>query len=709
MSTPTREIALNTNVAALPGVGPSRAAAFARLGIRSVADLIRHVPARYEHELAEETIAAAGDALGPTHGATANLAVTGEIASVRVAGFGKRTRLEATIEDGTGTARLTWFNAPYLRNRIHPGLALRVRGKAQRHGDYMQFTNPKWSALDGPPGDADQTPPADRWRPVYPATESLTPAVIERAIEHVLDAALAQIEDHLSEAYREQVAMPRLADAYRMVHRPADESEPPVGRRRLAFDELLLLQLGVMLKRAHRRDTMTAIPLKHNDAIDRHIVDRFPWPLTAAQRQVVTEIASDLQQTVPMNRMLQGDVGSGKTAVALYGMLMAVASGHQACLMAPTEILAEQHFRSITGMLHGGRVRIELLTGSMPAAQRREIEAALEGGDVDIVVGTHALLTESIRFRSLALAVTDEQHRFGVEQRASLRGKAGEPTAMPHVLVMTATPIPRTLSLTVFGDLDLSTIKAMPPGRQPIVTRVVPAIEASNVYDYVRTRLDRGEQAYVVVPAIEESATGLKDVHSHAEALAQGAFRECAVATMHGRLDRAERDRVMTAFRDGATQVLVATTVIEVGVDVPNASVMVIEHADRFGLAQLHQLRGRVGRGERKSLCVLIADPVTEDGQARLDASESTTHGFIISEKDLEIPRPGELFGARQSGLAPFLVADLPRDLELLRMARRDAIAWIERDPRLAAPENALLRRRLLKAHGEALGLGDVG
>ncbi|MHC4992210.1 MAG: ATP-dependent DNA helicase RecG, partial [Planctomycetota bacterium] len=530
----------------------------------------------------------------------------------------------------------------------------------------------------------------------------------EQAVEAVLDEALRQLPDHLHDDYRRERALPELAEAYRMMHRPADADEPAQGRRRLAFDELLLLQLGVMLKRRHRRLTLKAPALKHSNAIDAHIVARFPFALTESQRAVIDEIAGDLQDATPMNRLLQGDVGAGKTVVALYGMLMAVASGHQAALMAPTELLAEQHGVSITRMLTGARVTIETLTGSMTAAQRVAILERLEEGAIDILIGTHALLTQTVQFKSLALSVIDEQHRFGVHQRATLRTKGTDDRSVPHTLVMTATPIPRTLSLTVFGDLDVSTIRGLPPGRKPVRTEVRDLGAAEEVYPEVARRLADGEQAYIVVPVIDESDLGLKDVHSHLEWLETGPLHGLRLAAMHGRLNRAEREQVMDRFRAGDVDALVATTVIEVGVDVPNASIMVIEHAERFGLAQLHQLRGRIGRSTRASRCIMLAETSTKESEARLDAVAGSGDGFVIAEKDLEIRGPGELFGARQSGIAPFRVVELPRDLELLQMARRDARDWIAENPTLAGDRDALLKQRLLKAHGKALGLGDV-
>ncbi len=703
-------ITLTTNIADVPGVGARRANAFRKIGIRGVADLLLHMPMRYERQIGAGTIAEASDAIGPAHKSDALVSLTGEVASAR-APLTRRKPFEATLFDGSGTIKLSWFNSPWMRGKLHPGARIRVIGKMQRHGDYLQMINPIWEVIKETKHveTSNRKHESDgRLIPVYHATDSRPSAVIHDAVETILDPATSQLADHLSDDYRRKNSLPSLAAAYRIVHRPVDEDEIKLGRRRLAFDELLLLELGVMMKRFHRHDLLHAPPLKHTRKIAEHIEARIPFKLTDSQRDVVEEITKDLQDKRPMNRLLQGDVGAGKTVVALYAMLLAVASKQQAALMAPTELLAEQHFASITSILRGGRVSIELLTGSLKPAQKKAIVKRLEAGEIDIVIGTHALLTEHVNFQSLAVAVIDEQHRFGVHQRARLRSKSSDRDSSPHILVMTATPIPRTLSLTIFGDLDISTIKGMPPGRKPIATRQLPQSRAIEVYEYLRKRLEAGEQAYIVLPVIDESASGLKDIESHMKWLSDGPLHGKKLAAMHGRLDRDERETIIQRFRKGQVDALVATTVIEVGVDVPNATMMVIEHADRFGLAQLHQLRGRVGRSDKKSLCVLIADPATDEGKARVEAIVATNDGFQIAEKDLEIRGPGELFGARQAGMAPFRVAELPADLKLLQWARRDAEKWIKANPSLAGERDALLRKRLLKAHGEALGLGDV-
>ena len=703
MSSP-EDISANLPLTSIPGIGDRIASLFHHLGIHRAGDLMRHLPLRYEHELAEHTLMDARQAV--EEGEQGLLSARGFVAAVRRQ-RGRSARIEATIEDETGTARLVWFNAGWVANKLLPGLEIMVTGKGSLYQGHLQFSNPRFTLM----ADEDTATPerAAAMRPIYPGSEELASPRIERAVRHVLEPICAQIEDSLPDAYREERNLIPLGQAYKWIHAPENEEQAFQARQRLAFDELLLMQLGVMMRRHQLRKTLKSPALRWDDELDARIRERFPFALTSAQSRVIREIALDLSKPAPMNRLLQGDVGAGKTAVALYGMLAAVASGHQAALMAPTEILAEQHLGSIRGMLEESDVTVELLTGNLSERVRKERLERIETGEIDIVIGTHALLTKSVRFKSLALAVIDEQHRFGVAQRAALREKSKDQALVPHVLVMTATPIPRTLSLTLFGDLDVSTIDERLPGRTAPVTRVVTQDKRPEVYGYLAQRLSNGDQGYVVVPAIDESENGLADVHGHLEYLAGGPLENCTIEAMHGRLDAVERDSVMSRFRSGETQCLVATVVIEVGVDVPNATMMVIEHAERFGLAQLHQLRGRVGRGLKESVCALVGAPTTDEGQRRLEAIASTDDGFKIAELDLEIRGPGELFGARQSGMPPLLVADLLRDGALLNQARHDAAAWIDRSPDLAGESEVLLRRKLLLVYGAALGLGDVG
>ena len=695
---------LRTLVSDLPSVTYERVAPLHDLGIHTVADLIKHLPMRHEKHVGMLTIEEAESLLG-------DRARTNELVTIKATvdtvvpcrRRGRRTRIEATVEDESGSMQINWFNQPWVARSLHPDMHVQFHGSVSKHKDIFQMNNPRWEEIDEEM--QYQTVEGDL-RPVYPASEKITSSVIASLINEVLDDALPEIEDHFSKTTIEELAMPMLSTAYKLCHRPSVESDTDRGKRRLAYDELFLLQLGVMMKRHQRRDTMRSPALEWNEKIQERIEARIPFTLTDAQRCVIEEIAADVTSSTPMNRLLQGDVGSGKTVVALHAMLMAVTCSKQAALMAPTELLAEQHCQTIAEMLKGSQVSIALLTSSLSSSDRAELIQKIGNGDIDIVVGTHALLTEDVVFDNIAIAITDEQHRFGVHQRATLRNKTDDPHAIPHTLVMTATPIPRTLSLTIFGDLDVSTINALPPGRSPITTKLVQPEDAEKPYNYMKELVDKGQQGYVVVPLVEETESGLKSVIAHAQHLRDGYLQGKTVEVVHGRLNAKEREETMHRFRDGSIDVLVATTVIEVGVDVPNATMIIIEHADRFGLAQLHQLRGRVGRGELAGVCALIASPVTDESIQRLDAIVESVDGFRIAERDYEIRGPGELFGAKQSGIAPFVVARLPRDFELLNLARRNAVAWIERNPSLS--ESPLLRARLMRAHGESLGLGDV-
>lgn len=722
---PPEPLRLSTPVRQLRGVGTRRAEVLGRLGIRTVIDLLRHLPARYEFESSEGTINDLPmDGVGSTRGT---------LVTTRIIPGMKGGRFQATLQDHQTRLNLVWFNAGYLREKLHPGMVIRVQGKVKAFNGYPQMVNAKWEPID----DSNATPAkGERLRPVYPATEDLPSARIEELVAQALPEILPQLVDPLPTDFVAHHAMPALADAYRMAHRPEHEEEAGTARRRLAFNELLLLQLGIALRKHHYRTALIAPALRWSPAIDEHIRKRFPFPLTASQEQVIREIAADLKQGKPMNRLLQGDVGAGKTVVALYALLMAVADRKQGALMAPTELLAEQHFRSISQMLDGSNVRIALLTSSrLAGGARAEVEADIESGKTEIVIGTQALLTETVRFHDLAVVVVDEQHRFGVMQRAAFRGRGGAGGASspippkggkgtgsasnqvpsPHYLVMTATPIPRTLSLTIFGDLDISTIRGLPPGRQPITTRVVEQAKSDAVYRYLADRLAKGEQAYVVVPTIDasgkESAVQLKSVATHAKDLQDKFFKTLRVAAVHGRMKSDTRESIMGRFRAGRIDVLVATTVIEVGVDVPNANMMVVEHAERFGLAQLHQLRGRVGRGTggRKALCVFIAEAKTEDAAARMKAIAETADGFKIAEQDLVIRGMGKLFGTEQHGTMDLRVARIPEDMALMELARRDAVKIVEADPALGDPRWEKLRRVLMKEHGESMGLVDVG
>ena len=728
----TTIITAKTTLAEIPGMTARMVERLNAFELRTAGDVVRHFPMRHERKLAERTILETQNEVADEQ---AVIRIRGTVATVRVR-RGRATMVEATLEDDSSSARLVWFNASWMRDKIHPGDTGVAEGRAKVRNGFLELGNPRWipdhvasdtmaqraetpSAQTEPesssPDIARINPPLldvqhDQLRAIYPASENLLSSEIEKVVAKVLESVCATIEDPLPIEFRQERGLIALADAYRLYHQARDEDDVAAARKRLAFDELFLLQLGVMMRRAQLRSRTRALPLKLEPKINEHIRSRIPFVLTPEQDRVIGEIVADMGQPFAMNRLLQGDVGSGKTAVAVYAMLLAVAHGFQAALVAPTELLAEQHYAVLGAMLKGTQVRIAFITGSNTSAERRERVAGLATGKFDIAIGTHALLEGGVAFRNLAVAVIDEQHRFGVKQRAAIRQKGqGELPVVPHTLVMTATPIPRTLAITLYGDLDTSVLRGSPPGRTRIITRVVAPEKAPEVYSYLRTRLERGEQAYVVVPAVEESDLGLKDVANHLRYLQDGPWKGLKLAGLHGAMARDERDATMNAFRAGTVQALVATIVIEVGVDVSNASVMVVEHADRFGLAQLHQLRGRVGRGSTQSLCVFLGQSTTEDGKQRLEAIGNTDDGFVIAETDLRIRGPGEVFGSRQSGLPPFQIANLVTDGELLRVAREDAHAWIEKDPELSGPGVAALKHKLWITYGKALGLGDVG
>jgi ATP-dependent DNA helicase RecG len=521
-----------------------------------------------------------------------------------------------------------------------------------------------------------------------------------------LDAYAALLHEVFPPAYLEAHDLWPLARALPEIHFPRDAESLAQARRRFVYQELFILQLGLAVRRRRQQDLERAPPLEASAKIDARIRRLFPFDLTAGQQQAVAEIAADMARPTPMNRLLQGDVGSGKTVVAVYAMLLAVAHGYQAVLMAPTEVLARQHMLTLDRMLVESQVRRGQLVGGMPARERADLVERIGRGDVDLVVGTHAVIQEDVRFHKLGLVVIDEQHKFGVRQRATLK-EAGPD---PHYLVMTATPIPRSVTMTLFGDLDVSTLRDNPPGRQKVNTYLGSEEIREKWWDFFRRKLREGRQGYVIAPLVEESdQVAAKSLDEAYEALANGPLEAFRLGLIHGRMSPAEKDAVMADFRSGELQVLVSTSVVEVGIDVPNATLMTIESGQWFGLAQLHQLRGRISRGRQPGFCTVFADPQSEEANRRLRAFIKTTDGFELAETDFNLRGPGELFGTRQHGLPPFRIADLQRDRELLEEARRDARQLIETDPGLSQPDHARLRRMVLARYGQVLDLGDVG
>jgi ATP-dependent DNA helicase RecG len=634
---------LELGLDSLSGVAAATQRKLGKLGLSSIRDVLEHRPRRYQTAADERTVAE----LRPGE----EVVVTGRVLNVekRPMRGRRRTRVVARIADDTATVSVTWFNQPWLADRLEPGTEVRLRGKLGRFG-----FEPRSYDL----GEARAT--AD-FAPVYPAAEEIAAATVRRVVDAALPLA-AHVPDPLPADLRGREGLALKRDALAAVHRPRDLAEAETGRQRLAFEELLVLQIGIARRVAERERTLAPSLGEAGELIQRYR-EALPFALTPYQEQAIREIDGDLGRTVPMQRLLQGDVGSGKTVVALYALLRAVESGRQGALMAPTETLAEQHFLTIADLCFELGVRCALLTSS---SGKREREAAL---GADVVVGTHALIQEGFELRDLAVAVVDEQHRFGVEQRSALvAGRA------PHVLHMTATPIPRTLALTVYGDLAVSEIAKPPASRRPVITSWITEDRASEAYTRLTRLLREGRQAYVVCPLIEASETSLaRAAEEEAERLRRAELREFAVGCLHGRLKAPERRDLMARFKARELDVLVATTVIEVGVDVPNATVMIVQEADRFGLAQLHQLRGRVGRGAEQSYCLLVSrakEELTESAHARLQALVDTTDGFELAEVDLELRGGGALLGTRQSGLSDLHFAHLRRDRDLLERAR---------------------------------------
>ncbi len=686
--------ALEATVTVLDGVGPKSAEKLERLGITTLGSMLYHFPRRYDDYSQLKTINRL------EYGDELTVLGTVQSSSLRKIHGGKSQMVEVIINDGTGALRVTWFNQPWIAKSLRKGSQVVLAGKVDQYLGRLVMTNPEWELID------EKNLHTNRILPVYPLTAKISQRWLRTQMDKVVNFWAPRVQDPLPENVQEEAGLLSLADALLQIHYPDSWEDLKAAQHRLAFDEIFYLQIGVVQQKRHWAER-TATPFTvEQDWLDAQL-EKLPYRLTNAQQQALVDIYQDLASGRPMNRLIQGDVGSGKTVVAAYAAAAVLIHGAQIAIMAPTSILAEQHYQSFTELLAGedgllAPEQIRLMIGATPNAEKDQIRSGLEDGQIRLVVGTHALLQDPVNFQNLQLAVIDEQHRFGVKQRAMLRAKGEN----PHLLVMTATPIPRSLALTVYGDLDLTVIDEMPPGREPVGTYVLYPRERERVYNLIRGEAEEGRQAFIIYPLVEESDhSDSKAAVEEYSRLRKEVFHTLKVGLLHGRMKPDEKDEMMTKFRDREFDVLVSTTVIEVGVDVPNANVMVIEGANRFGLAQLHQLRGRVGRGGGKSFCVLIPESETGIDNERLAVMAETNDGFVLAEKDLEQRGPGQFLGTRQAGFSEMQMASLT-DVRLIEKARKQAHALLERDPDLQAPENQILKSTLSQRWSS--GEGDI-
>jgi ATP-dependent DNA helicase RecG len=685
---------LNAPISELKGISTSLATKFGKLGVKTIRDMLYFFPRRHidysqrkhisELEIDKEQTIVARVWEAATKSTTKGMALT-----------------EAIIGDETGNIRVVWFNQPYLTKRLRTNSRLAISGRVSLWNGHKVFQSPEYEFLE-----SEESIHTGRLVPVYPLTEGLHPRQMRRLMKQTVDRYAPQLVDFLPQEVKQRAGLVSLSQAIAQAHYPDNEQSKNKARRRLAFDELFLIQLGALLRRKEWQERQGYI------ITDSGVLDSFlpslPFELTSAQKRALGEILADLSQPRPMCRLLQGEVGSGKTVVATAAILLTAASGYQATLMAPTEILAEQHFDTICQLLGeqdgNGPLRsfpsqpphpltVGLLSGGLKGKDKQGIQQDISLGKVNVVIGTHALIQKGVEFDRLGLVVVDEQHRFGVMQRAALRGKGSS----PHVLVMSATPIPRSLALTIYGDLELSVIDELPPGRQEVKTRWLSPEEEQSAYEFVRQQVRAGRQAFIICPLIEESeAIETKAAITEYQRLSQQIFPDFRLGLLHGRMSTSEKDKVMQQFRSGEFHILVSTPVVEVGIDVPNATVMVVEGADRFGLAQLHQFRGRVRRSQHQSYCLLLAETPSVEAKKRLIAIERTQDGFDLAEEDLRLRGPGEFFGTRQSGFPDLKMAKLS-DIELLEQAREESADLLESDPKLEREEHRLLAQEVAR------------
>lgn len=679
---------INTNLQYLKGVGPARAETLNKLGLFTIEDIIEYFPRTYEDRGVYKKISELLD--GET--ATFRAVISSSLNENRVRR--NMTIIKAIAKDETGTVILTWFNQPYIKKQLKLGEEYTFYGKIKNTLGRIEVQSPVFE-------DINKMKNIGRIIPIYPLTNGITQNVFRGIVENAMNATQGQYQEVLPKWVRKENGLVDVDYAIKNIHFPEKLQDFERARYRIAFEELLIMQLGLLRFKEKGNENLSGINFDKDDGIDE-LLNSLPYKLTNAQMRVWKEIDSDMKSSKSMNRLVQGDVGSGKTVVATLAMFKAVKNGYQAALMAPTSILARQHYEGISRMLEPFGVIVELLTGDITKKNKNIILEKLRNGEIDILIGTHALIEENVEFKNIGLVITDEQHRFGVRQRKILSSKGQS----VDTLVMTATPIPRTLAIILYGDLDISVIDELPPGRQKIDTFAVKRNMEERVNNFIKKEIDAGRQAYIVCPLVEESEemNGVKSVTEQLEYYKK-IFSNYNVEMLHGKMRPKEKDEIMMRFKNGEINVLISTTVIEVGVDVPNSTLMIIENAERFGLAQLHQLRGRVGRGKFKSYCILKYDSKSDIVQKRMDIMQKTNDGFVISEKDLELRGPGDFFGTKQHGIPEFKVANLFVDVPILKKAQQVANTILEQDSEMKLNENNALKQKINKLFSEKIGI----
>jgi len=683
---------LKQSIKYLKGVGPQRSKIIGRLGIHTIEDILYYFPRDYKDYSKIQNIS---ESITGT-----NVSIQGKIKGIknRTTRSGKSI-LEVFVYDETGIIAATWFNQPFLVKKFRVGDTLLLHGRVGLYR-YLQLLNPEYETFH-----ADYPNNTPGLIPVYSLTEGISQnqfrKIMNVAVQHFVDFIDEIIPKHLIKKY----SLLSARDAIRNIHFPASPNHLKNARRSLVYEELFVLETAIALKKYHRKKEY-GISFKTGPNVDAHIRNLIPFTLTNAQERAIGEIKKDMKSTIPMNRLLQGDVGSGKTVVALYASLIAIANGYQTAFMAPTEILAHQHFLTLQSFLQQSHVKISLVTGNIDIRKKKIILEHISSGETELIVGTHALIEQQVAFKNLGLVIIDEQHKFGVIQRMKLRKKG----ISPDVLVMTATPIPRTLSLTLFGDMDVSLIDEIPPGRLPVKTFWVPKNKENKAYDFIRGEIQKGKQVFIVYPLVEESEKlDLKAAIKEAHKLQNEVFPDTKVGVLHGKMAPTEKEQVMSDFKNKKYHILVSTVIIEVGIDIPDATIMAIEHAERFGLPQLHQLRGRIGRGGGQSYCLLLGNPVTASSRERLKAMVQNNDGFKIAEIDYRLRGPGEFFGTRQHGMPELKISDLVKDISALKCARRDAFELVDNDPYLISEENKKIRQKVKDAFQDKSELFTTG